>query len=153
MAFGQLGVAFLEGPQEHVAALAVGGAPGAGLLGVHPLVDQAHGLGHVLAFLGEQDGPIGGGDGEPAAVFAEGLGGRRDDRGGGVGVHRGQDAELIPTEPVGAAAVVGHGLLQGLGQPDEQGVAGGVAEAVVVALEAVEVEQHQQQRLRWAGLL
>ncbi len=42
--------------------------------------------------------------------------------------------------------MVGHGLFQGLGQPDQQGVAGGVAEAVVVALEAVEVEQHQQQR-------
>jgi hypothetical protein len=90
---------------------------------------------------------------EPTAVFAERLGGRGHDRGGVVGLHRGQDAELIPAQAVGAAAVVGHGLLQGPGQPDQQGVAGGVAEGVVVALEAVEVEQHQQQRLGRAGLL
>jgi hypothetical protein len=40
-----------------------------------------------------------------------------------------------------------------LGQADEQGVAGRMTEAVVVALEAVEVEQHQQHRPGWGGLL
>ena len=53
----------LEGAQQYVAALAVRRAPGAGLLGVHALVDQPHGLGHVLALLGQQNGPVGGADG------------------------------------------------------------------------------------------
>jgi hypothetical protein len=76
-------------------------------LGVHALVDQPHGLNHVLAFLGEQDGPVGGADGEAAGVLAERLGRHGHDGCGGIGVHRGEDAELVPTEAVGAAAVVG----------------------------------------------
>jgi hypothetical protein len=61
----------------------------------------------------------------------------------------GADAELVPAEPVGAAAVAGHGLLQRGGQPDQQRVAGRVAEGVVVGLEPVEVDR--QQRLGRAG--
>jgi hypothetical protein len=125
VAFGQLGGAFLEGPEQHVAALAVGRAAAAGLLGVHALVDQLHGLGDVLALLGQQDRPVGGGDGEPPAVLAERLAGRGRDRAHLVVWDLGEDAELVPAEPVGAPALAGHGLLERGGQPDQQRVAGG----------------------------
>jgi hypothetical protein len=55
-----------------------------------------------------------------------------------------------PPEAVGAAAHALHGPVQGGGQPDQEGVAGGMAEGVVVGLEPVEVEQ-QQQRVGQAG--
>ena len=54
-------------------------------------------------------------------------------------------AELVAAEPVGLA--VGRDLGGQLGaQAGEQRVAGGMAEGVVVGLEAVEVEEHQQAR-------
>ena len=54
-------------------------------------------------------------------------------------------AELVAAQPVGLA--VGRDRSGQLGsEAGEQGVAGGMAEGVVVALEAVEVEEHQQAR-------
>jgi hypothetical protein len=79
-------------------------------------------------------------------VLAERLRGRGGDGGDAVTVGRDQDAELVPAEAVGGTATLGHGGLQRAGQADQQGVAGGVAKGVVVGLEPVEVEQHQQQR-------
>ena len=60
-----------------------------------------------------------------------------------TGERIGQDAELVATEPIGARPPR-HGGAQRRGEADEQGVAGGVAEAVVVFLEAVEVEDRQR---------
>ena len=109
VALGELWVAFLEGAEQYVAALTVRGAPLAGFLGVHALVDQAHGLGDVLAFLGEQDGSVGGGDGEPAAVLAECLGSCSHDRGGGIGLHGGQDVPVVGVVGLALEALVGQG--------------------------------------------
>ena len=57
----------------------------------------------------------------------------------------GEQAELVAAHPVDAAEALGR-RLQALGQADEQRVAGRVAEAVVVLLEAVEVEEREQLR-------
>ena len=54
-----------------------------------------------------------------------------------------EDAELVAAEPVGRAAA-GDAPAQPFAEPVEQRVAGGVAERVVVGLEAVEVEQQQE---------
>ena len=54
-----------------------------------------------------------------------------------------QDAELVAAEAVGLAAALDHAL-ELAGEADEQRVAGGVAEDVVVVLEAVEVEQRDR---------
>src|SRR2546423_1510702 len=53
-----------------------------------------------------------------------------------------EDADLVAAETVRAPAVAG-GVVQRAAEPRQQGVAGRVAEAVVVDLEAVEVEHHQ----------
>ena len=57
------------------------------------------------------------------------------------GPHRHQGAELVTAQPVGPPA--GNRRGQSRAEPGQQGVAGRVAEAVVVALEAVEVEHDQ----------
>ena len=58
------------------------------------------------------------------------------------GRRRGEHAELVPAEAV-CAARAGHRLGQAAAEAGEQGVALRVAEVVVVALEAVEVEEQQ----------
>jgi len=80
------------------------------------------------------EGGLGSGDGRVDAVVADG----------------GQDAELVAAEPVGAAAKA-HGGRQRGTEPGQQGVPGWMPEGVVVGLEAVEVEQHEQQRPLRAG--
>jgi hypothetical protein len=78
--------------------------------------------------------------------------GRRGHHGCGVATPEGgQDAELVAAKAVGGRAPLGHLGIQRARQSDQQGVAGGVAKGVVVGLEAVEVEQQQQQRPARAG--
>ena len=62
-----------------------------------------------------------------------------------------QDAELVAAQPVRLPWP--HREVQVAAQLRQQRVAGGMAEAVVVALEAVEVEEHQRVRAarRWRG--
>jgi hypothetical protein len=55
---------------------------------------------------------------------------------------RGEQAELVAAHPVDAPQAVRHGF-QALGKADEQRIAGGMAEAVVVLLEAIEVEERE----------
>src|SRR5204862_7366398 len=86
-----------------------------------------------------------------------------DQRGGGEGGHlvggpirHGCEyAELVATHPVGAP-VPDHHLGQAASQAVQHGVACGVPEAVVVLLEAVEVEEREDGlvpvRGRWRGL-
>ncbi len=57
-----------------------------------------------------------------------------------------EHAELVAAHPVGGA-VGGDDRPQLVAEARQQGVAGGVAEGVVVALEAVEVVQHELPRL------
>ena len=54
-------------------------------------------------------------------------------------------AELVAPEPIGASDR-GDRRLELVTEPRQERIAGDVAERVVVGLEAVEVEQHQEQR-------
>ena len=79
---------------------------------------------------------------EAVAVLAEGRAARRRDL---VVAAGGEHAELVAAHPVGAAVAV-DGRGQRPAEAREQGVARGMAVGVVVGLEAVEVEEHEQQR-------
>ena len=59
---------------------------------------------------------------------------------------RGEHAELVTPEP-GDGVLGAHGPPQGAGDVAQQVVAGGVTEAVVELLEAVEVQHHQSEGL------
>jgi len=78
----------------------------------------------------------------PLAALAEGSCGLLDDRRCVVLGGCEQDAELVAAEAVSAAGWL-DGVAECVAEPGEQQVACGVAEGVVVALEAVEVEQRQ----------
>ena len=104
----------------------------------------------AVGLVREQDDAVGRGDRELLAGLAERVGGDRDDLLDAVGVDVEHGAELVAAEPVGVA--VGRDLGAELrAEAREQRVAGEVAERVVVALEAVEVEEHQQARVRVAA--
>ena len=57
-------------------------------------------------------------------------------------LERAKHAELVTSEPVGGR-VVGERRLELRGEPLQQGVAGRMAEGVVVLLEAVEIEEDE----------
>ena len=80
-------------------------------------------------------------DREAVAVVCKRVDCARDD---GVRVHvlRAEDAELVAAHPVRRAAA-GHEAGELLAEPGEQHVAGGMAEEIVVLLEAVQVEQRR----------
>ena len=82
---------------------------------------------------------------EPFAPLGESGAGAVDERLGLAVLDSGEEAELVAAEPVGRAVRAGHGR-ELLAEPREQRVAGRVAERVVVALEAVEVEEHEKRR-------
>ena len=85
-----------------------------------------------------------GGDCEAGAVVYQRTGGALDD---GLGVHvlRAQDAELVAAHPVGGATA-GDEAAELLAESREQDISGGMAEEVVVVLEAVEVEHSEDMR-------
>jgi hypothetical protein len=61
-----------------------------------------------------------------------------------------QDAELIATHAIGSPMWL-YGAPEPVAQPHQQRVARGMPEGVVVALEPVEVIEHQLPWLVWAG--
>jgi hypothetical protein len=85
-------------------------------------------------------------------VLGQRRGGEADDVVDTVAAGPGQYAELVAADPVGPALPVDLPG-QGGAQARQQGVAGGVAEGVVVRLEAVEIAQHQQQRIGVRGAI
>jgi hypothetical protein len=94
---------------------------------------------------GQQRGAVGRGDREAVAVLAQRVAGGLDrvEDPGRLGAR--EHAELVAAHPVGGPAG-GHRGLQACGEAGQQRVAGGVAEGVVVGLEAVEVEDRQHDR-------
>ena len=66
----------------------------------------------------------------------------------GVGI--GEDAELVAAQPIGPPVAL-DAAVERLAQAREQRVAGEVAEGVVVALEAVEVEEQEHGGVRGAA--
>ena len=74
------------------------------------------------------------------------------DNGFGAGrLDRGQDAELVTTHPIGGADSIDGGR-QALTEPGKKGVARRMAERVVVLLEAVEVEEREDDVALAAGV-
>ena len=64
---------------------------------------------------------------------------------------RRDETELVAAEPVHGACLARDGR-ELRAQPDEQGVSRRMTEAVVVALEAVEVEEHEERRRHGLGV-
>ena len=101
----------------------------------------------VVTSIGATTDAVRGGHLETLAVLAPAPPRRRPPAAPPRPAPGGRHAELVAAEPVGAAVAV-HRVRQPLAEPHQQPVAGGVAEGVVVLLEAVEVEQHQRARGR-----
>jgi hypothetical protein len=111
------------------------------LLRVEPLVGHAQGLARVRRFVRDEHGPEGARDLEPFAAFGQRAAGAVDERLGVADADRCHEAELVPAEPVRRPTVAGN-LRELRPQTGEQRIAGGVPEAVVIALDPVEVEHH-----------
>ena len=84
------------------------------------------------------------GDREAGAVVCKRAGGALDD-GLRVRVLRAQDAELVAAHPV-RRATAGDEAVELLAEAREQRIAGGMAEGIVVVLEAVQVEHGEDMR-------
>ena len=118
--------------------------PALALAGVHAPVGKLQGVRGRRGLLGQQTCRTSVDLEALAALGERGRAGREqrvDARPGPAD----QRAELVAAQPVGAARP-GDGVGEPRGQPHEQLVAGGVAEGVVVLLEAVEVEEEQRAR-------
>ena len=87
-----------------------------------------------------------GADLEALAVLGQRARGAASARDARVAARRRSDAELVAAEAVGVAARA-DAPRRLRAEPRQQRVAGGVAEGVVVALEAVEVEQQRARGL------
>ena len=106
---------------------------------------NAQGLGRLSRLVGQDDRPAGGRDPEAFTLVLERLRRQLDDGDPLLPVPCGEDAELVAAHAVGAA----EGLSRRFelhGQAAEKRVAGGMTERVVVALEAVEIEEDEQGR-------
>ena len=121
------------------------------LLRVEPLVREAERVARVGRLVGQEHGAEGARDVEGLAVLGEGPDGGVDERLLVALPDARQHAELVAPEPVGRAAVA-RDERELRAEPDEERVPGGVPERVVVALEAVEVEDHQHRRHRLVRL-
>ncbi len=113
------------------------------LLRVQPLVRHVQRVARVARFLGEQNGAERAADLEADSTFRERCA-RLVDQGLGLAFDQGHDqAELVAAEPVRTV----HRCRDGRelrAETGEEGVTCRVAERVVVPLEPVEVEDHQQ---------
>src|SRR4051794_6039883 len=132
--------ALAQQAEQHAAGLAQGGVGALSLLRVHAAVGDPQGGGRRLGFAGQLDPAPRGPDREAGAAIGEGGLGGLDDHVGFRLADRGEHAELVAAEAVGPAPGNRRGGQIGA-EALEQLVAGGVAEAVVVRLEAVEVEE------------
>ena len=134
--FLEVGVALAECLQQHVAQLQHRTASARAVLArVQPLIGQLQYGGRIAALGGDAHLAVCGADRKAGTALGE----RRDAVEhqrivGGRGIE--QDAELVASHPVGGS-VPGDAGAQLVAQPFQQGVARGVAEGVVVALEAV----------------
>ena len=139
----EVGLALAQDPQQHVAGLALGRVGAKPLLPVHAAVREQQRRRGVVGLLGSSTEPLeleienalpaSDSAAEPTATTPSPLGpssGR-------------EHAELVAAEPVGGAGRLHRGG-QVLAQAAQQRIPGGMAEAVVVRLEPVEVEQREQ---------
>src|SRR5262249_40131898 len=134
-----------EQSQENAARLLGDCAPEALLLRIHALVGETQRLGRLAGFTRDANSAVGGADREPLTVDGERLCSTLDEH-----VERearlaaSHQAELVAAHPVRPSGAGGGQRLEVSAEPGEQRVARGVTEAVVVLLEAVQVEQHEK---------
>ena len=148
----QLRLALLQHLHERVAGLASDGCAAAvALLLVEPLVGQVERRRHVGGLLRHDHQAVGTAHREAAAAVGEGRAGlgRQLHELAGRAVR--DHAEFIAAEAVCPTGLA-HGLTQPPPEAREQGIADRVAEAVVVLLEAIEVEHRQPTRVLGSGL-
>jgi hypothetical protein len=148
----EIGVALVQDAYQHVHALSPGGGAMPVLVQVHAAVGDAERLRDPVGLLRQEHGSVRAGDHEALAFVAE-RGGRRVDQGARPDARcRADHAELVTAHPIRARAPRDC-VTEVRGETDEQRVARGVAERVVVGLEAVEVEQDQSERMLAVGPL
>ena len=135
-------MALRQRAQQHVARLAPRRYAAAVLLQVHALVGDVERVLGAGGLRRQHHRAVGAGDREAVPVLAERLGGFREQLVDVAVLGRGEDAELVAAHPVRVATAL-DGLAERAAQADEEGVAGGVAEDVVVGLEAVEIEDRE----------
>ena len=125
-------------------------APARVLLRIEPLIGGLQRVSRVGRLVREHDGAERRLDLEPFALLGE-RGARAVDERLGLTVRdRREEAELVPAEPISGTFGARYGR-EFLAEAREQRVAGRVAERVVVALESVEVEQHEECRPHGVG--
>ena len=129
---------------ENLAGLLGGRLPPALLVGVHALVRPLQSFGGGRGFGRHEHAAVCSGDREAGAVVCQRASGALDD-GLRVRILRAQDAELVAAHPVGRATA-GDEAAELLAEASEQGISGGMAEGIVVVLEAVEVEHGEDMR-------
>src|SRR5439155_20977586 len=136
-------LALAQGLHQHVARLPHGGAGATTLLSVEALVSEVQRLRRRVGFIGKRHAAERGADRKALALLRERLQGPADDRLLAVACGGGQHAELVAAEPVSGSVELRRGHREALAQAGKQSIAGRVAEAVVVSLEAVEVEERE----------
>ncbi len=121
--------------QEDLVDGLVGVAAAASLGAVHALVGDSQRVDDLRALRSEQHGAVRAADREVLAGLHD-IGGGRDERAGILKVVRREQAELVAARPVGDRPARGRAG-EVLAEPRQQRVAGGMAEGVVIGLEAV----------------
>src|SRR4051812_23755688 len=126
----QLRLPLTQNAEEHVSHLALGRARAAALRRVHPAVREPQRGARVVGLLGQEDDAARACDREALAM---GRQRRRRGRNRLTGLlrARGDDAELVSTEAVGATVRLDR-RLETFSELSQQRVAGGMTEAVVV---------------------
>ena len=141
----EAGMALGQRAQEHVGALALGRRAAGVLVRVHALVGDEEGLAGDGRLLRDGDGAVGRGDREAVSALDERGGRQQLDLIAAIGV--GQDAELVAAEAIRTPVALDTAV-ERLPEAREERVAGEMAEGVVVALEAVEVEEQEHGGVR-----
>jgi hypothetical protein len=139
----QLGASFRQHAQHYVASLLLRGHAPDPLVGVHALVGQNERGGGILRLFGNRDAAARSLDREALAALGERLEACGDEKAAVVRGHRSEDAELVPAESERDAAALDH-LLKLPAEAAQEQVSLQMAEGVVVRLEAVQVEEHEQ---------
>ena len=140
----EVGMTLGQCAHEHLTGLLGRRFPSALLVGVHALVGSLQCLGRGRGLGRQEHEAMRSRDREAGTVVCQRAGGALDD-GFRVGVLRAQDAELVAAHPVGRATARDEAD-ELLAEASEQSIARGMAEGIVVVLEAVQVEHGEDVR-------
>src|ERR1700736_5653888 len=113
------------------------------LVGVHALVGETQRLGRLRRFARDRYGAPGRADMKARAMLAQGVAAERDQVEARTGRPLCKQTELVAAHAVSVEELP-RARHEPAAQEGQQRVAGGMAERVVVRLEAVEIEQRQR---------